>query len=103
MPRDTSLCTRATALFERVLDEPLTRTELSAHLARARITVKGIPLALLTLYAELEGVICSGPRRGKHQTYARLADRAPAESSERGSTSQSSDTAAFSERLYRCP
>ena len=74
---DASLCTRATALFERALDEPLTRTELGAHLARARITVKGIPLALLTLYAELEGVICSGPRRGKHQTYARLADRAP--------------------------
>ena len=38
---------------------------------------KGIPLALLTIYAELEGVICSGPRRGKQLTYALLADRAP--------------------------
>jgi hypothetical protein len=74
---DDRLCTRATAVFERALDEPLTRVELGSHLARARITTKGIPLAMLTIYAELEGVICSGPRRGKHQTYARLADRAP--------------------------
>jgi hypothetical protein len=74
---DDRLCTRATALFERVLDEPLTRVELGAHLARAGMSTTGIPLAMLTIYAELEGVICSGPRRGKHQTYARLPDRAP--------------------------
>ena len=29
------------------------------------------------MHAELEGVICSGPRRGKQFTYALLADRAP--------------------------
>jgi hypothetical protein len=30
------------------------------------------------LYAELEGLICSGPRRGKQFTYALLANQAPA-------------------------
>jgi hypothetical protein len=29
------------------------------------------------MYAELEGLICSGPRRGKQSTYALLANRAP--------------------------
>ena len=45
--------------------------------ARAGITAKGVPLAMLTIFAELEGVICSGPRRGKEFTYAQLAARAP--------------------------
>ena len=32
---------------------------------------------MLTIHAELEAVICSGPRRGKEFTYAQLATRAP--------------------------
>jgi DNA glycosylase AlkZ-like len=32
---------------------------------------------MLTIHAELEGVICSGPRRGREFTYAQLATRAP--------------------------
>ena len=65
-------------IFERALDgQPLTRGELSAHLGRAGIAAKGVPLAFLTISAELEGVICSGPRRGKEFTYAQLAARAP--------------------------
>ncbi len=31
----------------------------------------------MAMYAELEGVICSGPRREKQFTYALLSDRAP--------------------------
>src|SRR4029453_9380851 len=34
-------------------------------------------LAMLTIYAELEGLICSGAYRGKQLTYALVADRAP--------------------------
>jgi hypothetical protein len=74
---DDASCRRATTLFERALDEPLTRRELGIRLARAGIAVTSLPLAMLTIYAELEGVMCSGPRRGTHHTYARLADRAP--------------------------
>lgn len=76
---DARLLARATAIFERALGEgrALTRPELGAQLARKGIVAKGVRLALMTVYAELEGVICSGPYRGKQLTYAPLADRAP--------------------------
>ena len=34
-------------------------------------------MGLVAMYAELERVICSGPRRGKQFTYALLSERAP--------------------------
>jgi hypothetical protein len=76
---DTAILIRASASFERALrdGEHLTRSELGVQLGRAGLVIKGVPLALLTIYAELEGVICSGPRRGKQGTYALLAERAP--------------------------
>ena len=76
---DGELLARSTAIFERALGEgrALTRPELGAQLARKGIVAKGVRLALMTVYAELEGVICSGPYRGKQLTYAPLADRAP--------------------------
>ena len=76
---DKPLCVRATTLVERALGDGqhLTRQELAARLKRHRIVAAGIRLALLTMYAELEGVICSGPRRGKTATYALVAERAP--------------------------
>lgn len=75
---DQSARTRAANTFERALDgQALTRAELNTHLERAGMRVKGILLAMLTIFAELEGVICSGPRRGKNQTYAQLSARAP--------------------------
>ncbi|HEU5081925.1 MAG TPA: crosslink repair DNA glycosylase YcaQ family protein, partial [Acidimicrobiales bacterium] len=33
--------------------------------------------AVLLAHAELDGLVCSGPRRGRHHTYALLAERAP--------------------------
>jgi winged helix DNA-binding protein len=75
---DPALRTRAAAIFERALErQSLTRTELSAYLERAGIAATGVPLAMLTIHAELEGIICSGARRGKELTYAQLAARAP--------------------------
>jgi hypothetical protein len=70
---------RAGAAIERALDsdECLTRPELAERLARAGISAKGVPLALIMIYAELEGIICSGPRRHKESTYMLLARRAP--------------------------
>jgi len=55
----------------------LTRTELGDRLRRARLPMAGLRLALLVMHAELEGVICSGPCRGKKITYALLSERAP--------------------------
>jgi hypothetical protein len=52
-----------------------TRPELAAALTAAGIATTGQRLSLLVMHAELEGVICSGPRRGRQFTYARLEDR----------------------------
>jgi hypothetical protein len=76
---DIAVCRRAVKVFERALrdDGCLTRAELGSRLTSGGVVMKGVPLGLLTIYAELEGVICSGPRRGKQLTYALLASRAP--------------------------
>lgn len=55
----------------------LTRQELAAVLGRARIAASGQRLAYIVMDAELEAVICSGPRRGKQFTYALVDERAP--------------------------
>jgi hypothetical protein len=54
-----------------------TRTELAAALAKRGIEASGPRLGLLTIHAELEQVMCSGPARGKHLTYALFDERAP--------------------------
>lgn len=55
----------------------LTRKELSTVLEGAGIATQGLRLALIVMQAELEGVICSGPKRGKQYTYALLDERVP--------------------------
>ncbi|MGE5335091.1 MAG: winged helix DNA-binding domain-containing protein [Nitrososphaerota archaeon] len=55
----------------------LTRAELGQELARAGITAEAQRLGHIVMRAELDAVICSGPRRGKQFTYALLAERAP--------------------------
>jgi len=73
------LLVKAATVFERALGggEALTRAELGDRLGRTGTRVDALQLSLLALYAELEGVICSGPRRGRQFTYALLSDRAP--------------------------
>ena len=55
----------------------LTRNELGAALAAAGIHAEGNRLAYLVMRAELDALICSGPRRGKQFTYALLEERVP--------------------------
>lgn len=56
----------------------LTRAELAAILDQAGITTADrLRLAYLIMYAELEGLICSGALRGKQHTYALLDTRIP--------------------------
>jgi hypothetical protein len=76
---DAAMLSRGIAVFERALRDGryLTRAELANELARAGLAANGLRLGLLVMHAELEGVICSGPRRGKQFTYALLAERAP--------------------------
>jgi Winged helix DNA-binding domain len=56
----------------------LTRAELGETLRRGRIDVTGSQrLGHLLLRAELDGIVCSGARRGKQFTYALLDERVP--------------------------
>ncbi len=71
--------TRANAVFERAFrhNEFLTRAELGAELKRAGLDEQGVRLALLTVHAEVDGILCSGPQRGRELTYALLGARVP--------------------------
>jgi hypothetical protein len=55
----------------------LTRTQLAEVYRSAGIVARGQRLGHLLMRAELEGIVCSGPRRGKQFTYALLDERAP--------------------------
>ncbi|HVX29712.1 MAG TPA: winged helix DNA-binding domain-containing protein [Nitrolancea sp.] len=56
----------------------LTRTALVTALKAANIQTDNLGYNLLVMRAELDGLICSGPRRGKQFTYMLLDERAPA-------------------------
>lgn len=55
----------------------LTRNAISAELENAGIKAGGLRLTCIMMNAELEGIICSGPRVGRQFTYALLEERAP--------------------------
>ncbi len=54
-----------------------TREELQRRLGAAGIAAQGFRLSYIMMYAELEGLICSGPRRGKQFTYQLMDAAAP--------------------------
>jgi hypothetical protein len=70
---------RSRRVIERALGEHrfLTRAALGAALKGARIACDGLRLAFLMMQAELDLVVCSGPRQGKQFTYALVDDRVP--------------------------
>ena len=55
----------------------LTRRALADELAQRGLVVEGFRLGYILMHAELEEVICSGARQGKHHTYALFDDRVP--------------------------
>jgi DNA glycosylase AlkZ-like len=69
-------------LFSKALADGghLTRREMQQTLERARVSATGVRLAHILAWAELSGIICSGGRRGRQQTFALLDDRVPASS-----------------------
>jgi Winged helix DNA-binding domain len=56
----------------------LTRPEIAACLQQAGVVAQAGRLGHILMRAELEGLICSGARRGKQHTYALLDERVPA-------------------------
>jgi hypothetical protein len=77
---DEGVIARANEVFAEALAgcRSLTRAELGESLEAAGISPEGQRLPHLIMAAELQGLIASGPRRGKQVTYALLAERAPA-------------------------
>jgi hypothetical protein len=77
---DKPLFKRAHAALKKALrgGQALTRDELRAVVERAGITpTDSFRMSFIAMHAELEGIICSGPRRGKQFTYMLLDERAP--------------------------
>jgi hypothetical protein len=77
---DSAIFKRSDAAIARALrgGRHLTRDELRRALEKAGIaTGDGVRLAYLVMHAELEGVVCSGARRGNQFTYALLDARVP--------------------------
>ena len=76
---DTAIFEKSNAALTKALqgNKQLTRSELGQILQKAGIPVDGLHLGHLMGRAELDGIICSGVRRGKQHTYALLEERAP--------------------------
>jgi Winged helix DNA-binding domain len=76
---DGGLFARSNAVIREALagGRNLTRKEIGTELERAGIAADGVRLGYILIRAELDAVVCSGPRRGKQHTYALLDERAP--------------------------
>jgi hypothetical protein len=77
---DDVVLRRSRAVLTKALRDgkQLTRLELARALTKGGVRADGTQrLARLMMHAELDGLICSGARRGKQFTYALLDERAP--------------------------
>ena len=76
---DASLFHKSADLLQKALEggKQLSREELNAEFLRHNIKAEGHRLSYLMMHAELEGIICSGARRGNQFTYALLEERVP--------------------------
>ena len=78
---DKEIIHKSYKVLENVLqgNKQLTRTELGSAFEKAGIkNAEGIRLSYFMMSAELDGIICSGARKGKQFTYALLEERVPA-------------------------
>lgn len=75
---DGALLRKTNRIIAQALEEGhRTRQELKARLRAEGVDTDTQRLAHIVMDAELEGLICSGPLRGKQSTYALLDERAP--------------------------
>lgn len=81
--RQLGLDARTLARAHRILERSLrdraykTRTELAGALEAGGIRAAGQTLARIMGHAELTALVCSGPQRGRHATYALVDERVP--------------------------
>jgi hypothetical protein len=77
---DDAFFSHSNAVLAKALQggKQLTRAELASELKQASIAIDNLQrVGQIIMRAELDGIICSGARRGKQFTYALLNERAP--------------------------
>ncbi|MBN2116537.1 MAG: AlkZ family DNA glycosylase [Anaerolineales bacterium] len=76
---DKAIIRKSYTVLEKALqgNNQLTRAELGTAFQKAGIAAEGQRLGYFMMSAELDGIICSGPRKGKQFTYALLEERVP--------------------------
>ena len=76
---DADTLARSTEILRSALvgPEALTRAELGNALTEGGIDITGLRLGLLGMHAELEAVICNGPRRAKQATFVLVDEFVP--------------------------
>lgn len=76
---DQVIFNKCNAILERLLRDNnyLSRDAIKIEFANKGIEGDGLRISLIMMQAELEGLICSGPRQGNQFTYALIEERAP--------------------------
>ncbi len=76
---NSSIFKRSNDLLVKMLEggKSLTREKIRTEFSRIKIPTSEQRMSHLMMQAELDEIVCSGPRQGKHQTYALLDERAP--------------------------
>jgi len=77
LPPDLLAYTADAVVAAVAADGPLTREGVRAVLAGAGLPADGPAFYHVLMHAELRGLICSGPMRGRQHTYALTVDRVP--------------------------
>ncbi len=95
---DGALFARADDVFAQSLADggSRTRAELAHSLRAAGIEASGQRLAYLLMHAELEELLCNGPRRARQHTYSLFDDRVPIRPGD-----DRTDVSALDELLFR--
>ena len=76
---DDAIFMRSNAALAKALQggKHLTRQELVSVLKQVGVVTENLGFMLIIMHAELDGIVCSGARRGKQFTYALLDERVP--------------------------
>ena len=76
---DKTIFAKSNNVLKKALEgsKQLTRDELNRYLTEANIPTQNLGLTYTIMQAELDGIIISGPRKGKKFTYMLLEDRVP--------------------------
>jgi hypothetical protein len=76
---DNATCKKTNRIIVKALEIEgfMTKKQIGDALQKARIDTSDLRLTYIIIRAELDQLICSGPRRGKQFTYALMEHRAP--------------------------